>query len=486
MVGTPVTPAASNLTGTIPIKRLFRHHDTLLARLQLCFSVAATVLLLLGLTYWYLGDVPVRYRELALIAGLLTFITYELMGVFRQARGRVAGALQLTKAWTVVVSVVLLMLFMMKTSASFSRVIIVSWIALDYLVQISVHVLVLSLARRFNLKFGPPLPTLVVGSNWLARHLVHNLNKNTWLPDKVVGVVDNSQKGRDEWDRSMAPWLGSTNEIGDIVQQKNIRRVYIALPLGCSDMVETVYQKLLPKHVDVVWAPDIFALRLLNHSVREMAGVPLLTLSESPLADQGPALAKTVMDYSIATLMLICLSPVMLATAIAIKLTSPGPVFYRQKRHGWDGRIIEVWKFRSMIVHQQEVGTIQLATKDDPRVTPVGRFIRRTSIDELPQLFNVLNGTMSLVGPRPQAIEVNDFYSQHISNLSLRHRLKPGITGLAQVNGWRGGDDCTVETLDKMEPRIAFDIDYINRWSIWLDLKVLIKTPFSLFSKDVY
>ena len=247
-------------------------------------------------------------------------------------------------------------------------------------------------------------------------------------------------------------------------------------------MIETLYKKLLDKNVDIIWAPDIFALKLLNHGVREVAGVPLLTLSESPMANEGRALAKAIMDYSIASLMLISLSPILIATAIAIKLTSPGPVFYKQKRHGWDSRVIEVWKFRSMIMHQEDGDKVSQATREDARITQVGRFIRRTSIDELPQLFNVLNGSMSLVGPRPHALQHNAYYSEHIKSYMIRHRLKPGITGFAQVNGCRGETDC----VEKMEKRVSYDIDYINRWSIWLDLAILIKTPFTLFGKDIY
>lgn len=282
MDGTQTRPAATNITSPIQVKRLFRQHDTLLARAQLYLSVLATTILLLGLAYWYLGDAPTQYRQLAMIAGLLTLIVYQVMGVYRQARGRIGGAIQITKAWAIVVCAVLLLVFMSKTSASFSRVVIGSWIVLGYVAQITGNLLLYGIAQKYNLHFGRPVRTLVVGSNWLAKHLVDSLNKNTWLPDTVVGVVDNNQEGKDEWDDSDAPWLGSISDIVAIVERQNIRRVYIALPLGCSDMIETIYHKLLAKNVDIVWAPDIFALKLLNHGVREMAGVPLLTLSESP------------------------------------------------------------------------------------------------------------------------------------------------------------------------------------------------------------
>jgi len=174
------------------------------------------------------------------------------------------------------------------------------------------------------------------------------------------------------------------------------------------------------------------------------------------------------------------LSPLLLLFALLIKLTSPGPVIFKQDRHGWNGEVIKVWKFRSMRVHDDH--EVRQASRNDSRITPVGRFIRRTSIDELPQLFNVLQGHMALVGPRPHAIAHNDYYSGKIRAYMARHRIKPGITGLAQVNGCRG----ETETLEKMQQRVDIDLRYINTWSLWLDIKILLKTPFTLLSKDIY
>ncbi len=191
---------------------------------------------------------------------------------------------------------------------------------------------------------------------------------------------------------------------------------------------------------------------------------------------------KTMMDKTIALLALIGLSPLMLVISFLVWLSSPGPILFKQKRNGWDGRIIDVWKFRSMYVHQD--ATTRQASRNDSRITPIGRFIRRTSIDELPQLFNVLGGTMSLVGPRPHAIAHNGFYSQYIRCYMMRHRIKPGMTGLAP-------DPFTVcagetNTLDKMLARVEMDIEYINKWSLALDVEILLKTPGSLFSKNAY
>ena len=275
--------------------------------------------------------------------------------------------------------------------------------------------------------------------------------------------------------------LGSVDEIETILDTHQPRRVYLALTMDNAHLIKPFASELVERSVDVIWAPDIFGVSLVNHSMKEMAGVPLISLSETPLVG-GAALAKDAMDKVVASVALVILSPVMLITALAVKLSSPGPVMFRQKRHGWDGRVLEIYKFRSMKVHEEQEGQVTQAKKDDDRITAVGRFIRRTSIDELPQLFNVLDGSMSLVGPRPHAMAHNEYYKDQIKSYMLRHRIKPGLTGLAQVNGYRGETD----TLDKMEARVNYDLAYINNWSIWLDIEILFRTFFVLIGKNAY
>lgn len=184
----------------------------------------------------------------------------------------------------------------------------------------------------------------------------------------------------------------------------------------------------------------------------------------------------------LATLILILVSPIMLFTAVLIKTESPGPVFFRQERTGWDGESFKIWKFRSMRQHKEKDGMVKQATREDPRITRIGRFIRRTSIDELPQLFNVLAGQMSLVGPRPHALQHNEEYSKQIVAYLARHRIKPGITGLAQIRGFRG----ETKELEQMEKRVKYDLEYINSWSLWLDISILVRTAFSLKNDNAY
>jgi Undecaprenyl-phosphate glucose phosphotransferase len=217
-------------------------------------------------------------------------------------------------------------------------------------------------------------------------------------------------------------------------------------------------------------------LGLLNHSISNIAGVTTLTLRESPIRGLS-LLVKTIEDQVLAFVILILIAPVLLAIALMIKCTSAGPILFKQKRYGIDGKLINVYKFRSMYMHQESEGTVTQAKRNDSRITPVGRFLRRSSLDELPQFFNVLQGRMSIVGPRPHAVAHNEQYKDLVAMYMQRHIVKPGITGWAQVNGLRGETD----TLEKMQKRVEFDLYYIENWSIWFDFKIILMTIFKGF-----
>ncbi len=275
--------------------------------------------------------------------------------------------------------------------------------------------------------------------------------------------------------------LGNLENIADIVNGHKIKRIYVALPFEHTQKLQEIQEKLKYINADLIWAPDIFALNLLNHSVREVSGVPLINLNETPLLAGGPAFLKYSLDKVVSLLMIIAFFPVLVVIASIIKFTSKGPIIFKQIRDGWDGKQFYVYKFRSMYLHE-EGDIVQQAKKGDDRITPIGHFIRKTSIDELPQLFNVLEGSMSLVGPRPHAVSHNKFYSSKVKRYLARHRIKPGMTGLAQINGFRG----ETQTVEAMAKRIELDLEYIKNWTFSLDLWILIKTPFALFSKNAY
>jgi Undecaprenyl-phosphate glucose phosphotransferase len=277
-------------------------------------------------------------------------------------------------------------------------------------------------------------------------------------------------------DRSRAPlasvdhWIGTCAEVADFVRREVVDAIYIALPI-CTPRIAELVRQLRDTTASIYLVPaNIFEFDLVQPRCLEVHGIPALAICETP--HQGlSALRKRILDVVLALAALILGSPLMIAIAIAVKLTSRGPILFRQRRYGLNGEEIFIYKFRSMTVCEDGASVVQ-ARRNDCRTTPVGRFLRRRSLDELPQILNVLQGKMSFVGPRPHAIAHNEMYRKLISGYMTRHKVRPGITGWAQVNGLRGETD----TLDKMRRRIEYDLQYLNNWSLWLDLKILLKT----------
>jgi putative colanic acid biosynthesis UDP-glucose lipid carrier transferase len=274
------------------------------------------------------------------------------------------------------------------------------------------------------------------------------------------------------------PVLGNLDAMVDFIREKGVNLVYLALPLRAEGRLRLVVESLQDTTASVYFAPDVFTFSLLKAKVTELEGIPLISLWETPFFGVNGWL-KRAEDLILATLFLLAIWPVMLAIALGVKLSSPGPIIFKQRRYGLDGREILVCKFRTMSVCQ-DGEEVPLATRNDPRVTSFGAFLRRHSLDELPQLFNVLQGTMSIVGPRPHAVVHNEYYRKRIPSYMLRHKVRPGITGWAQVNGWRGETD----KLGKMEKRVEYDLDYICNWSLWLDLKIIFLTIFVVFRDE--
>ncbi|MES2963608.1 MAG: undecaprenyl-phosphate glucose phosphotransferase, partial [Bdellovibrionota bacterium] len=271
--------------------------------------------------------------------------------------------------------------------------------------------------------------------------------------------------------------LGRQNSLTDFVRDNKIQEVWLALPLRAEQRVKEVMYELRHSTTMIRFVPDIFSFRLLlGHAVTEVAGIPIVDINYSPMSGLN-RLMKGIEDRILAAIILLLVSPVLLLVSIAIRIDSRGPILFKQRRHGWDGEIIKVYKFRSMVVHEEDNGQVTQATKGDSRVTRVGAFLRRTSLDELPQFFNVLQGRMSIVGPRPHAVAHNEFYKDQVEHYFQRLKVKPGITGWAQVNGWRGETD----TIEKMQKRVEYDLYYIQNWSLWFDLKIIALTIFRGF-----
>ena len=442
----------------------------------LCALTLVNVLLMV-LVYWRVGVLSSPYRVLMILTVLGSVPIYGAMQVYHKRHGLLVGLARLLAGWLILLAVLISIAFITQTSAIFSRQVIIVWAFAGYLLQAASFIPLHCLTRLHSSKRCNERRSVILGTCPTAHELARKLSRPNRA--RVLGFVATADHAGPA--PSILPLLGSVDDIREIIDRMEIRRVYLVLPMDKAAIIEALYIDLLDMNVDVVWIPDFSSLVLLNQSISEIERMPAFYLNESLISSHpGSLFCKDLLERSLAAVAITLLSPLLLAVAVAIKLTSPGPVLYKQNRHGCDGEVIRVWKFRSMRVHKDD--EFRQATRDDDRVTPLGRFLRRSSIDELPQLFNVLFGAMALVGPRPHAVTHNIYYTGKVRAYMARHRLKPGITGLAQITGHRG----ETETLEKMQQRVAQDLNYINQWSLWLDIKILVKTPFTLFSKNIY
>jgi putative colanic acid biosynthesis UDP-glucose lipid carrier transferase len=323
--------------------------------------------------------------------------------------------------------------------------------------------------RRAGLKRPSRRKVVIAGGTELGLKLAERILAAPWLDIEVLGFFDDRDASRLP-PRCSQRLLGKLSELSDYVARNSVDTVYITLPMTRQRRVRELLVSLGDSTSSIYFVPDLTVCDLVQPRFDLVNGVPVVAVCESPFYG-GRGIAKRFSDIAVAAGLIVLASPVMLAVAAAIKLTSPGPVIFRQKRYGLDGKEIIVYKFRSMTVTEDGHRSYTQVTRNDSRVTPVGAFIRATSLDELPQLFNVLEGTMSIVGPRPHAIAVNEQYRRLIPGYMVRHKVKPGITGWAQVNGFRGGDD-----IDSMRRRIELDLEYLQHWSLTLDLMIILRT----------
>jgi putative colanic acid biosynthesis UDP-glucose lipid carrier transferase len=447
--------------------------------LQWLLAMLLTLALLALLVLYKTGQFNGAYRTLGVLTLLGSIPVYSLARVYQSGLGLYAGLTRVLSGWAILVGVLIAIAFITQSSRLYSREALLLWITLSGLAQALSYIVLSRLYRRYAQARRSKRRVLIIGTGEDAQQLADKITRERQEP--IQGLVTSGSCYLDADKPPRYPVLGSVVNLRALINEHQVTRLYIALPLQDAEQIEGLFFELMDMNIDVIWVPNLGDMLLLNHGMHDIDGTPAIHLNESPLSAYPAASnIKALLDRSIALLMLLLLSPLLATVALLIKLGSPGPVIFKQQRHGRDGQIIQVWKFRSMRPHP---GTqVKQASRSDPRITPIGRFIRRTSIDELPQLINVLQGRMSLVGPRPHAVEHNDYYANKITAYMARHRIRPGITGLAQVSGCRGA----TETVEKMRQRVELDLAYINNWSVWLDIKILLKTPLSLLSKDVY
>jgi Undecaprenyl-phosphate glucose phosphotransferase len=322
----------------------------------------------------------------------------------------------------------------------------------------------------------------IVGGGKAADEALTTLEASRELDIDIVGLFDDRDDARSPASAHRRRKIGKIAELADYARQSRVDLIIVAIPLSAEARLLHILKRLWELPVDIRISGQATSLRLGPLAYSYLGTLPLLSVFDRPLNGWSLFL-KTVMDRVLATIAIILLAPVMIATALAVKLDSRGPVIFRQKRYGFNNELIEVFKFRSMYTEQSDVNAARLVTKGDPRVTRVGRIIRKTSLDELPQLFNVLTGQLSLVGPRPharQAKAADALYEMVVDGYFARHKVKPGITGWAQINGWRGETD----TREKLAQRVKHDLEYIDQWSLTFDFMILLKTPFALLKTE--
>ena len=314
-----------------------------------------------------------------------------------------------------------------------------------------------------------PCSVVIVGGNALGVRAGQALLRRSDGQTEILGYFDD--RGADRLHNEAGEHrLGNLSGVADFVNQRSVDEVYITLPSGSQPRVAQVLESLQQTTASIHFVPDVVGISVIQGRLRDVGGVPMVGLCESPFTGVNAAL-KRLSDIVLASSFLVLLCPLMVAVAVGVRLSSPGPVIFRQRRNGLGGAEIIVYKFRSMRALDNGP-VVRQATRDDDRITPFGRFIRKTSLDELPQFINVLQGRMSVVGPRPHAVAHNNAYQTVVRAYMVRHKVRPGITGWAQVNGCRG----ETETLDKMQARIEFDLDYLRNWSLSLDLEIILRT----------
>jgi len=470
-------------------KSIFKNYSgfiNVFARVSDTFVVVLAAIVAYSIRF-PLSDVllPNDYRSLVLFAVFCVVIIFSALGLYTSWRGQslVKQARAILLAWLSVVLLMILILFSLKISADYSRLWLGWWMLLGLMFLLIFRMGIYGFLQYQRLRGRNFRRVVIIGAGDLGKKIINQVDDSPWTGFNIVGLFDDEKKLAGELIDGHKV-LGNLSEVESFVAntKDHIDEVWIALPLRAEKRVKELLYALRHQTLNIKLIPDIFGFSLLNHSMTEIAGLPAVNLSDTPMGGSNQII-KAIEDRILGLLILILVSPALLIISLAIKFTSSGPVLFKQKRHGWDGKIINVYKFRTMKEHTEKSCSVTQASRNDDRITSLGSFLRRTSLDELPQFYNVLQGRMSIVGPRPHAVQHNEQYKDKVDKYMLRHMVKPGITGWAQVNGLRGETD----TLDKMKSRVEFDLYYIENWSLWFDLKIIILTVFKGFvHKNAY
>ncbi len=439
------------------------------------------------LAFWLRHDtleMPLLYVLAVLFATLLTasYMQMARLYVFTHLENFVQLVGRLSMTWTAVMLSLIALAYFTQTSVAFSRAFVLGWFALTFAGFILVRLLLLLQIDQWRRDRLLSLNVAIVGAGEVGQHLVRQLKSQAEGQYRIVGIFDDRQT-RVPPEIEGHRVLGTVDDLIRFARRHALDEIIVALPWRATSNLEELIKRLKLVPVNVKLCPDYVGWSLPARSFQSLAGVPMISVLERPLSGWSLVL-KNLEDRVLASMLLVMSLPLFAAIAWLIKLDSPGPVLFCQKRYGFNNNRITVFKFRTMRHRpDDDERSVPQARRNDPRVTRFGAFLRRTSLDELPQLINVLRGEMSLVGPRPHAVAHNEQYAQLIDDYLSRHRVKPGITGWAQVNGLRGETD----TPEKMRRRVQYDLYYIDNWSLYLDLKILFLTLFvGLVNRNAY
>ncbi|MDO9196990.1 undecaprenyl-phosphate glucose phosphotransferase [Rhodoferax sp.] len=438
--------------------------DNLLSILESVVGPGAFVFSLWALAYYFEGGIYPPYLILSVIVFALTFPGQARL------QSSIPGLIaDIAVNWAGVAGLLLISGFATGYLREFSKGALITWLWVAPLTELGAC-FVLRIAAPMLLELqGPRQRAIIVGMNEQGLALADKIKNSPYARIELTGFVDSRSA-----DRLSSPspqnLLGKLSDLASLVQANRIQLIYLSLPMASQPRILQILDELKDTTASIYFVPDMFVTDLIQGQPGSVCGMPVISVCDTPFKGADGAL-KRISDVVLSLLILVLISPLLLVIAIAVKMDSSGPVIFKQRRYGQDGEEILIYKFRSMTV-TEDGGTIKQAEKNDQRITRLGAFLRRSSLDELPQFVNVLQGRMSIVGPRPHAVAHNELYRKLIKGYMVRHKVKPGITGWAQVNGYRG----ETRTLDKMQGRIDFDLDYLRNWSLRLDIHIILKT----------
>ena len=438
--------------------------DNFLSIVESSAGPVTYVFSLWALAVYFLGALPPPYLILSVLVFALTFPGQPHL---EASIGRVMLDIGLNWVW--IAALLLLTGFATGYIREFSQGVILTWLWVAPTAEFAVHVLLRAAAPWLMRLQGPTQRAIIVGMNEQGAALAQRIQGAPYSRVDLLGFVDSREVSR------LGPMgknklLGQLDQLAQLVRANHVQLIYLSLPMASQPRILQLLDELKDTTASIYFVPDMFFTDLIQGQTSTVCGMPIISVCETPFRGSN-GVVKRISDMVLATLILMLIFPLLLVLAVLVKLTSPGPVIFKQRRYGQDGEEILVYKFRSMTV-TEDGSSIQQAQKNDVRITRLGAILRRTSLDELPQFINVLQGRMSIVGPRPHAVAHNELYRKLIKGYMVRHKVKPGITGWAQVNGYRG----ETNTLDKMQARIDFDLDYLRNWSLQLDFHIILKT----------